>query len=145
MSIDKEEIKVYLNNSKTLALATVNEAGEPDIRTLGGYGVSGLEVYFATAKESNKVKQLESNNEVAVLFQHENQTIPDFVNITLYGRALLAEGDELGTGRQVILNRRPQLSSVIHNHNIYKIKAERIKVLDFKASEPAQRVSSISL
>lgn len=145
MSIDKEEIKVYLNNSKTLALATVNEAGEPDIRTLGGYGVSGLEIFFATAKESNKVKQLERNNEVAVLFQHENQTVPDFVNVTLYGRALLTEGDELGTGRQVILNRRPQLSSVIHNHNIYKIKAERIKVLDFKASEPAQRVSSISL
>ncbi len=145
MSINKEEIKTYLKDSKTLSLATVNEAGEPDIRTLGGYGVSDFEIYFATAKESNKVKQLKNKNEVAVLFQHENQIIPEFVNVTLYGKAVLAEGEDFITGKQAILERRPQLSTVIEGHNIYRLKTERIKVLDFKASTPSDRVHTINL
>ncbi len=145
MSINKEEIKAYIKNSKTLSLATVNDAGEPDIRTLGGYGVSDFEIYFATAKESNKVKQLKNINEVAVLFQHENQTIPDFVNVTLYGKAVLTEGEDFITGKQAILERRPQLSVAIASHNIYKLKTERIKVLDFKASNPGDRVHTINL
>lgn len=145
MSINNEEITAYLKNSKSLVLATVNEAGEPDIRTLGGYGVSELEIYFATAKESSKARQLKDKNDVAVLFQHENQVIPDFVNITLYGKAVLTGGEEFNTGKQLILNRRPQLSAGIDNLNIYRVKAERIKVLDFKASNPAERVRTITL
>lgn len=145
MSINKEEIKAYLKNSKTLSLATVNEAGEPDIRTLGGYGISDFEIYFATAKESNKVKQLKNKNEVAVLFQHENQIIPEFVNVTLYGKVVLTEGEDFVLGKQAILERRPQLSAVIEGHNIYRLKTERIKVLDFKASAPSDRVHIINL
>ncbi len=145
MSINNEEIKAYLQNSKTLYLATVNEAGEPDIRTLGGYGISDFEVYFATAKDSNKVKQLKSKNEVAVLFQHENQTIPEFINVTLYGKAILTVGEDFITGKQTILERRPQLSAVIESHNIYRLRTERIKVLDFKASAPNDRVHTINL
>ncbi len=145
MSINKEEIKAYIKNSKTLSLATVNVAGEPDIRTLGGYGISDFEIYFATAKESNKVKQLKNKNEVAVLFQHENQIIPEFINVTLYGKAVLTEGEDFITGKQAILERRPQLSAVIESHNIYRLKIERIKVLDFRASAPSDRVHTINL
>jgi len=145
MPINKDEIKAYLKDSKTLSLATVNEAGEPDIRTLGGYGVADFDVYFATAKESNKVKQLRNKNEVAVLFQHENQAIPKFVNVTIYGKAVLTEGEEFNVGKQVILARRPHLSAAIENHYIYRVKPERIKVLDFRASTPSDRVYNIIL
>lgn len=145
MAINNKEIQDYLNNSKSLVLATVNNAGEPDIRTLGGYGISEFEIYFATAKESNKVKQLDVNNEVAVLFQHENQVIPDFLNITLYGKAVPVKGEDFAAGKAVIAKRRPQNAAAEQTHNIYRIKPERIKVLDFKASNPEERVYTITL
>lgn len=145
MPISNQEIKDYLNQSKTLVLATVNDAGEPDIRTLGGYGISEFEIYFATAKGSNKVKQLDNNRQVAVLFQHENQVIPDFINITLYGKAILTEGEDFKAGKEIILKRRPQNAAAEETHNIYRVKPEKIKVLNFNAPNPEERVYTITL
>lgn len=145
MSVNNEQIKNYLNESKALILATVNNSGEPDIRTLGGYGVSEFEIYFATARESNKVKQLDNNHEVAILFQHENQVIPDFLNITLYGEAVLTEGEGFSAGKEIISKRRPQIAATEETHNIYRVKTKKIKVLDFKASNPGERIYTITL
>jgi uncharacterized pyridoxamine 5'-phosphate oxidase family protein len=145
MAIKEQEIKEYFKNSESLELVTVDESGEPDIRTLGGYGVSELNVYFATAKGSNKVNQLNSNNKVAILFQHENQEISSFINITIYGKAVLVKGQEFKTGKEIIAKRRPQITATEETHNIYRVDPKKIKVLNFSSSIPEERISYINL
>lgn len=144
MAIQRQEIADYLNNSKALILATVGTDGTPDVRVLGGYGVSGLKVFFSTSKSSNKVVQIQKNNGVAILFQHENQVIPNFLNITVYGKAvLLPPGEAFAVGKEVIDRRRPQNVVTEQTHFIYQVTPEQIKVLDFRAATPEERVYTI--
>jgi len=146
MSIKEEKIKEYLKSNQTIILTTVGKDASPDVRTLGGYGISEYEVFFSTSKESNKVKQLEQNKEVAILFQHENQLITDFFNVTIYGEAvLLDKPEDFEKAKEYISARKPSLKINTDTHNIYQVIPKKIKVLDFKEHNPKERVSIIEL
>jgi general stress protein 26 len=144
MAAAEDKIKEYLKMNQTIVLATTDKEGAPDIRTLGGYGLSDYNVYFATSKSSNKVVQIEKINKVAVFFQHENQYISKFFNVTIYGEAILAEQEkEYERGKELILNRKPHLKINQETHNIYKILPRKIKVLDFGEQNESERVTII--
>ncbi|MHC1681961.1 MAG: pyridoxamine 5'-phosphate oxidase family protein [Clostridiaceae bacterium] len=146
MSFNENQINDYLNNSKTLVLATVGDENKPELRTLGGYGVKNDVIYFSTGKGSNKVKQLEINPEVSVLFQHENQVIPNFINITVNGVAEeLKDSEDFNRALEVIKQRRPQLNATEETHKIYAVKPSLIKILDFTKEAPEERVKIIEV
>ncbi|WFR54780.1 pyridoxamine 5'-phosphate oxidase family protein [Anaerocolumna sp. AGMB13025] len=146
MAATEEKIKEYLKMNQTIILTTIDADGIPDIRTLGGYGISDYDIYFATLKESNKVKQLEGNSNVAVFIQHENQFISKFFNVTIYGKACLINNEkEYETGKTLIISRKPSLKIQKDTHYIYKILPEKIKVLDFSEQNLNERVSIFKL
>ncbi len=131
---------------QTIILATIDADGIPDIRTLGGYGISDYVIYFSTSKSSNKVKQLKGKKEVAVFSQHENQFISKFFNVTIYGEAILIENDtEYEDGKTLILSRKPSLKIHKDTHNIYKVIPKKIKVLDFSEQNLNERITIIEL
>ena len=94
MSNKNKKINEYLEISKTAVLATVDSNNNPKIRIIGGFGVKEITIYFSTAKESSKVEQLKSNTNVSLLFQHENQVIPNFVNVEIKGIAEELKGKD---------------------------------------------------
>ncbi len=142
MAASEEKIKEYLKMNQTIILATADKDGVPDIRTLGGYGLSDYIIYFSTLKTSNKVKQIENKKEVAVFIQHENQFISKFFNVTIYGEAvLLQEESEYDNGKTLILSRRPSLKICKDTHNIYKVIPKKLKVLDYSQQNLKERIS----
>ncbi len=138
MAASEEKIKEYLKMNQTIILATSDRDGVPDIRTLGGFGVSDYVIYFATSKTSNKVNK----KEVTVFIQHENQFISKFFNVTIYGEAILLEADsEYNHGKTLILSRRPSLKIRKDTHNIYKVMPKKLKVLDYSEQNSKERIS----
>lgn len=144
MSASEEKIKDYLKANQRIVLATVDTEGSPDIRILGGYGVSGYTIYFSTVKTSNKNLQLSGNKNTAVLFQHDNQFISKYFNVTIYGEAVLIEnGQEFEKGQDIIQNKNPNAKISKETHNIYKIIPRKLKVLDFGEPKAEERIKII--
>jgi uncharacterized pyridoxamine 5'-phosphate oxidase family protein len=144
MAVTQNEILTYLKDNKSIVLASIGEDGKPDLRSLGGYNFDGYTLYFGTAASSNKVKQLANNSAVSILVQHEEQVIPNFKNITIYGTAEKLTGDEYEAGSKKIKERRPNAEFDEKVKNIYKVKANQIKILDFSA-DPKEQVTIIDL
>ncbi|MDF2800557.1 MAG: pyridoxamine 5-phosphate oxidase-related FMN-binding [Anaerocolumna sp.] len=144
MAVSEDKIKEYLRMSHTIILATTDLEGLPDIRTIGGFGVTGYEIYFSTSNKSNKVIQIEKNNEVAVFFQHENQFISKYFNVTVYGHAeLLTHKADINNAKEIILTRNGGLKIAKDTHNIYKVLPKRIKILDFAEKNANERTHVI--
>lgn len=142
MALNEKNLKEYIQNSKTIVLATVDENDNPNLRTLGGYNFKNYTLYFGTSNKSNKVNQIEKNNNVSVLIQHENQTIPNFVNVTIYGKAQKVQGDEYLEAADIIRKRRPNLTFQENEKSIFKVEANKIKILDF-SEEPENQIKII--
>lgn len=144
MLVKENEIKNYLKETNTIELATVNEENQPVIRTLGGFVIDGFITYFSTSKETEKIKQIAKNNHVAILFQHENQIIPNFVNVTINGIAEDIEDlEEFNKVAQLIKIRRPHLNLTQEKNNIYKVVPKKVKILDFTKENIEERVKLI--
>jgi len=146
MAITEEKIKEYLKMNQTIVLATIGIDGIPDIRPLGGYGISDYIIYFSTSKTSNKVKQITNKKEVSLLFQHENQFISKFFSVTIYGEAILVENEkEFEKGKELILSRKPALKISKDTHYIYKVVPKKIKALDFAEQNLNERTTVIEV
>lgn len=141
----KEAIISYISGSESLVLATADINGQPQLRSIGGYGIEGLDIYFGTLKTSKKVTELEENPHVAVLFQHEGQVIPNFRNITVYGKAELLSAGSFDKGLEVIHSRRPQSRISTKTHNIYRIRTWEIKILDFSKEKQIEILNAYDI
>lgn len=141
MAITLEEIQKYIVENKSLVLATVDEAGDPQLRHLGGYNLDGKDIVFLTTSGTAKTKELEKHPQAAILFQHEGQQAPK--NITIYGKAEKLSGQAAIDAAALISKRRPQIQYNPPVSVIYKVHTETIKILDF-ASEDKQQVIDAS-
>lgn len=130
---DFNKIKEYLYDNKSLVLSTVDEIGNPQVRHIGGYNIDGKDIVFQTGINTDKTKEIEHNNNVALLFQHEGQQAPK--NVTIYGRARKLDRVEAEKAAELIKERRPQLNYDPHINVIFKVETESIKILDFAAEK----------
>ena len=138
MSFIFTDLISYLKNNKSIVVATVNKHNTPDLRTIGGYHFDGITLYFTTDKSSSKVEQIAHNDEVAVLVQHENQVLPDFLNITLYGKAKQLAGADYDVAKHNILEGRPKVKYLDDSKNIYQVRPNVIKILDLSKKQGEQ-------
>ncbi|MBY9080278.1 pyridoxamine 5'-phosphate oxidase family protein [Paenibacillus sp. HN-1] len=151
MSEIRSGIVDYLEGTRFVVLATVNGEGTPELRTLGGFAVDGYKVYFSTDGGTEKVKQIRSNPAVTLLFQHENQELAGFVNVTLRGEARqVEEPEELAHAIEALGNRNPRFKEraekgELASTAIFGIAASEIKVLDFAKGRGAEAVEVIAV
>lgn len=144
MSNINKEIGEYIESSKAAILATVDSNNSPNLRAIGGFGINDAAIYFATAKDTNKVEHIKGNNNISIIFQHENQVIPNFINVEVKGVAEELESKEqFEEGFKFIAKRRPQLKVTEKTHNIYKIIPSEIKILDFTKENPDEKIQII--
>ena len=130
---DWNTIRDYIYENKSLVLATVDSEGNPQIRHIGGYTIEDKDILFQTVADSNKVKEIENNDHVSLLFQHEGQTVPK--NITVYGNAVLLNAEEAGKASERIRIRRPQIQYDPQKNVIFRVRIHSVKILDFAAEK----------
>ena len=118
------EIKDYIYENKSLVLSTVDDAGNPQLRHIGGYNIDGKDIVFQTTKNTDKTKDIAHNNNVALLFQHEGQQAPK--NITIYGKAFPLDEAEAEQAANLIKERRPQLNYDPQVNVIFKVETESV-------------------
>ena len=151
MADSKTTIQKYLQATKYIALATVNEEKAPVIRTLGGFVLDDLQIYFSTGKSTDKVKQIRLNPKVALLFQHENQEIKSFINITLSGTAYeVTENAERSKAIALLAAKSPKFKERAKNGELsdrvfFRIDPEQIKVVDLSKGSGAKSVETIKV
>jgi len=144
-------VKNYISKTRFIELSTVNSEGRPEIRTLGSFTNDGLTVYFSTGKNSAKARQINENPWVAVLFQHENQELPAYKNVTLYGKAAVLESpEEFDLGVKLLSARNPRFRERAEKGQlgetvIFKIEAENVKYLDFASGSGPAAIKEIKL
>lgn len=133
---DSKEIQNYLQETRYIVLATVNEQGAPAVRTLGSFVAEGLNVYFSTGTSTTKVEQISANPQVAVLFQQENQEIKSFVNVTISGNAKELIGDterskaiSLLAGKSLRFKERAEKGQ-LEGTSLFRIDPDEIKVVN---------------
>ena len=143
MGITLKEYRDYLFNNKSLVLATVTGDETPNLRHIGGYNLDGKDIVFQTTRGTDKTLDIEKNEKVAAVFQHEGQTAPR--NITVYGSAKALDGIEADKAVELIKARRPQLNYNPEINVIYKIKVDKIKNLDFSSETKQQVLSAAEL
>lgn len=138
-----KEIRDYIYDNKSLVLSTVDEVGNPNLRHIGGYTIDGKDIIFQTRIDTDKLKEIDNNNNVALLFQHEGQQAPK--NVTIYGRAEKLDKTEAEQAANLIKERRPQLNYDPQVNVIFKVTTDSIKVLDFTAETKQLVISADEL
>lgn len=139
MSFDRQRIANYINKTRFIVLATVRD-GRPALRTIAGFAVDGLNIYFSTHHATDKVRQLEENPAASVLFEHENQSLRTFYNVTIAGTAeRVTDQAEIDRIISLIGARSPRYQERAARGDLveqafFRIRAEEVTVLDFGIS-----------
>jgi nitroimidazol reductase NimA-like FMN-containing flavoprotein (pyridoxamine 5'-phosphate oxidase superfamily) len=75
----------FIDKSHYALLITVGEANTPFAREVGPFANIGLDIYFVTRLDSEKVKQFTANPSVAFYFPNMSLTLKEFKSVTVSG------------------------------------------------------------
>ena len=146
----KSEIDEYVNGVPFLALAYVRSDGTPVQRTLGSFVRHESTVFFPTRIDAAKVRDIESNPRVSLLFEAENQQLAAWKNVLLIGKALPVTTDsELKQATELLGARRPRFKERIEkeglkNTRLFRFEAEEIEFLDYAKGAGHREKISVS-
>ena len=149
MSFNSEQIKKYLDKTQFIVLGTVWD-GKPELRTMSSFAMEEFTTVFSTHKATLKVCQILANPQVSILFQHENQKLRSFVNITISG---IAKKVEDSSGQQRIISligeRNPRYlhrmqRGTLEGQVFFKVEPIEMKILDFGISPSPDGVKRLS-
>ena len=150
MSVDIYKVSEYLNQSKFIILATIKHDA-PVVRTLASFASEGLTTYISTGKSTAKVEQIHANPKVTVFFQHENQDLASYVNVSIIGTAnqITAE-EEVDKAIKLIADRSPNFKAraekgELVNNIFFRVDAQEVKVLDFAKGVGPKAVEVITV
>ncbi len=73
MSVTAAEAVGYIEKSSYALLVTVGEDNKPSVREIGPFANSGLDIYFVTRIDSQKVKHITVNPFITLYFPNTNQ------------------------------------------------------------------------
>lgn len=138
----------YIEQSKVSLLITVGEDKAPYVRSIGAFVSEGADIYFLTAKTTEKVKHINANSTVTFYFQNEGQSFQTFKSVAVTGEAVeVLDGVEFDKAVEGISVRYPVikelvLSGDIKKSTIYKVKAKFVKLADYTKS-PREVIENI--
>lgn len=133
----------YIENAKVGWLITVGENNRPYIRPIGAFSNDGINLYFLTRKDTNKVRHINANSTVTFYFENPNQPFETFKSVAVSGIASeVVDAKEFEKAAEGIAVRYPVIKENIQNGKIndsaiYKIKVNFIKAADY-AKKPGE-------
>ena len=120
--------KDIISQTTYCGLVTVDPTGQPQVRTMNPFPVKDdFVIWFATSRNSGKVKELKNNPKVSVYFSDHVKAI-GYVNIT--GKAEVIDDKEL-----LVKMKREYWSGIQNWQDVFvliKIKPESLKVINYK-------------
>jgi nitroimidazol reductase NimA-like FMN-containing flavoprotein (pyridoxamine 5'-phosphate oxidase superfamily) len=150
MSLENKQISEYLNKTRLIVLATISD-GRPVLRTMAAFAADGISPVFSTHKGTDKVWQIDANPHVSILFEHENQSLRTFVNITISGIARRIdsqqEREQIITliGTKNLRYRERELRGELVEQLLYRVEPHEIKIMDFRKSPSPQGIQKITI
>ena len=144
-----DDAKWYIESSQLGILATTGKYNIPQLRVIRAFANDGVDLYFTTNKDTEKVKHINENPNVTLFFQNEGQDFGSFTNLSITGVAKVVEDkEELNKAVEAISVRHPKLKEIVDNNElqssgtlIYKIDAKSVKFLDREKSKKAEVVN----
>ncbi len=148
MSYERERIMEYLEKTRFIVLGTVWQ-GKPELRTIASFGMEGFCPVFSTHKATSKARQMRVNPHVSLLFEHENQKLRTFVNITISGIARRVDDSSdqkriieiIGARSPGFLDRAARGDLV--EQVFFRVEPVELKILDFSISPSPEGVRRI--
>ncbi len=133
MALTKTEIENYLKETKRILLSTVTEDQKADVRILGAIATDGVKTYFSTASNARKTAQIAANPNVAIYFEAPGQEFPNYINITVYGKAKKVNCEKgIEKAKALIKEKLPHFEFT-EDKSIYVVEPEEIKIFNSSA------------
>ena len=126
-------ISDYISKCHSCTIATVGLDGEPDASTVF-FANSGLDIYFNTSKDSQKMKNIKDNQRVAITMQTnpEPKTDQEISGIQYNGIAkILPESEYTNVPRGVIARHKAFNSIKPGNSIIVKVTATKVYFINY--------------
>ena len=126
-------ISDYISKCHSCTIATVGLDGEPDASTVF-FANSGLDIYFNTSKDSQKMQNIEDNQRVAITMQTnpEPKTDQEISGIQYNGIAkILPESEYTNVPRGVIARHKAFNSIKPGNSIIVKVTATKVYFINY--------------
>jgi nitroimidazol reductase NimA-like FMN-containing flavoprotein (pyridoxamine 5'-phosphate oxidase superfamily) len=126
-------ISEYIGHCRSCTIATVGSDGEPDASTVF-FASSGLDVYFNTAKDSKKIRNIEMNQRVAIVMQKnpDPKTDKEISGIQYSGIAKMLKEDEQANVPRSVIARHNVFNSVRPGNSvIVKVSATKVYLIDY--------------
>lgn len=145
MALTKEQIVTYLQSTKRILLSTVTEDGKADLRILGAIATDGYKTYFSTATGSRKVAQIEKNPNVAIYFEAPGQEFPNYVNVTVYGKAKKLTCEKgIEKAVDLIREKLPKFE-LTEDKSIFVVEPEQIKIYNSSAELAQDKIQIVEI
>jgi hypothetical protein len=146
MSDMRTEAISYIEKSPFALLVTVGEENKPYLRHIGPLVNIGLDIYFVTRIDSQKVKHIDCNPFVTLYFQSPSQTVEEFKSIVVSGKAArLPQGGEFNDVLERLGAISPGYKKYISSDGfkawtIYKTSASTLECTDLAKSTKTVKV-----
>ncbi len=129
----EKAITEYMSECRSCTVATVGADGEPHASTVFFSG-SGLDIYFNTAKDSRKVRDIETNPRVAITMQKnpDPKTDREISGIQYSGLARVVPESAYGSVPGGVMARHSAFNSVKPGNSvILKVTATSVYLIDY--------------
>ncbi len=128
-----EKIAAYVNKCPVCTVATASPDGEPDASTVYFSNV-GLDIYFNTARDSQKVRNISANPKVAITIQEPSapKTDREIKGVQYSGKAaILSDAEGPQVPKRVMARHRAFNSVSRGNSVIVKVTPVRVYLIDY--------------
>jgi len=129
----KQRITEYINKCRFCTIATVSADGQPNASTVSFNNV-GMEIYFNTARDSKKIRNILSNPRVTMAMQKPRlpKTDQEITGIQYSGTAKILSDDEIAKAPKAVVSRNRLFNSLKPGSSvIVKVTPLEIYLIDY--------------
>ena len=128
-----KRITEYISKCPACTLATASADGEPNASTVFMNNV-GMDIYFNTAKDSQKIRNMQSNPRVAIAMQKVAfpKTDREISGIQYSGTAKILSDNNLSEVPSAVMARHKAFNSVKPGNSVVvKVTPKKIYLVDY--------------
>jgi len=130
----RKRIVQFMGKCRVCTIATASAKGQPSASTVFFRNVE-LDLYFNTARDSQKVRDITANHRVAITMQEPGivpAADPDIKGIQYFGEAvILPDGETAGVPRGVISRHKAFNSAMPGKSVIVKVTPIKVYFIDY--------------
>lgn len=136
----------YIEKATYALLITVGEENKPFVREIGPFVNNGLNVYFATRIDSQKVKHFNINPFFTLYFPNNNLEPKEFMSIAITGTTSRVKDEtEINYVLDELDHKSPYYKKHISKEGldiwaIYKLTSETLQLTDY--SKPTRTIKT---